>query len=177
VCPKCKTIYSNFVDLCPICIRLGKLPPSDAAQQADKLLALKDNWDSYGAPMISKRAVDAALQLRNVLATAPSFVPMSDGGVQLEWHSQGFDVELEIEPNGKLADPEDAPGGPTPSDYIEATIEACAAQALYELHLSPPKKWCVNYKHTMERAEDIASERGERDALNKVDRLPGDENG
>ncbi len=85
-------------------------PPSDAAQLAAvRLLALKENWDSYGAPIISKIAVDAALQLRNVLAAVPSFVPMSNGGVQVEWHSLGFDVELEIQPNGRLAHPEDAP--------------------------------------------------------------------
>jgi hypothetical protein len=95
---------------CDICRPVTAPPPSDAAQlAAERLLALKENWDSYGAPIISKIAVDAALQLRNVLATTPLFVPMSDGGVQLEWHSQGFDVELEIEPNGRLCQPEDAP--------------------------------------------------------------------
>jgi len=83
-------------------------PPTDAAQLAAvRLLALKENWDTYGAPIISKIAVDAALQLRNVLAAVPSFVPMSNGGVQIEWHSQGFDVELEIQPNGRLAHPEE----------------------------------------------------------------------
>ena len=84
--------------------------PEDAAPLAAvKLLTLKENWDSYGAPIISKIAVDAALQLRKVLAAVPSFVPMSNGGVQIEWHSSGFDVELEIQPNGRLAHPEDAP--------------------------------------------------------------------
>ena len=82
--------------------------PTDAAQLAAvRLLALKENWDSYGAPIISKIALDAALRLRNVLAAVPSFVPMSNGGVQIEWHSLGFDVELEIQPNGRLAHPED----------------------------------------------------------------------
>ena len=89
---------------CPEC-----RPPSDAAKRAAlNLLALKENWDSYGAPIISKMAVDAALRLWNVLATVPSFVPMSNGGVQIEWHSQGFNVELEIGPNGRLHS-EDAP--------------------------------------------------------------------
>lgn len=83
-------------------------PSEPPRSSAVRLLALKENWDSYGAPIISKIAVDAALQLRNVLAAVPSFVPMSNGGVQLEWHSQGFDVELEIEPNGRLAHPENA---------------------------------------------------------------------
>lgn len=27
---------------------------------------------------------------------APSIVPMSDGGLQLEWHREGYDVELAI---------------------------------------------------------------------------------
>lgn len=87
-------------------------PGDDTQLAVTHLLALKDNWDSYGGRIISKKAVDAAVRLRNVLATMPSFVPMSDGGVQVEWHSRGFDVELEIEPNGRLV--EDAPESPVP---------------------------------------------------------------
>lgn len=75
--------------------------------EVEQLLTLRENWDSYGAPKISHEAVEGAKLLWSLLATEPSFVPMSDGGVQMEWHNRGFDVELEISPDGKLAD--DAP--------------------------------------------------------------------
>jgi len=127
----CGCVHPAGVTMCPI--HDVSSPPTDAAQLAAvKLLALKENWDSYGAPIISKIAVDAALQLRNVLATVPSFVPMSNGGVQIEWHSRGFDVELEIQPNGRLVHTEDAPGGPW-----EITDEMIRAALATELEDGP----------------------------------------
>ena len=74
-----------------------------ALRRAVHLLALPENWDSYGAPKITSSAVDAALRLRAALATEPAMVPTSKGGVQLEWHDRGFDVELELLPDGQLA--------------------------------------------------------------------------
>lgn len=76
---------------------------ADAEKKATgRLLALEENWDSYGGQAIRREAVDAAIRLRAAVATEPSFVPMSNGGVQVEWHRQGFDIELEISPDGTL---------------------------------------------------------------------------
>ena len=62
------------------------------------LLRLEFNWDSYGALTVSPRAVCAALRFlaRELPAGAPlpSFVPTVDGGIQLEWHVGGIDIEL-----------------------------------------------------------------------------------
>jgi hypothetical protein len=32
----------------------------------------------------------------------PSIVPTSDGNVQLEWHTRGIDLEVEIKSNNKM---------------------------------------------------------------------------
>ena len=58
------------------------------------LRSLKPNWDSYGAPMISERAIDA-LGSFNV-------TPCSDGGIQLEVHADHYDIEIVVSPEGKI---------------------------------------------------------------------------
>lgn len=73
-----------------------------ALNRASELLALRDNWDSYGSRAIPHAAVDGALRLRAAVATEPIMVPTNGGGVQLEWHNRGFDVELELDAHGKL---------------------------------------------------------------------------
>ena len=54
------------------------------------------NWDSYGAPSVTNEALDAAARLISRLAAVPTVL----GGVQLEVHSDGWDIEIEIGPNG-----------------------------------------------------------------------------
>jgi len=64
------------------------------------LLALEQGWDSYGSPCIDPRYVGAAVRL--ILdamqddTPVPSVVPTSRGGVQLEWHTRGIDLEVEF---------------------------------------------------------------------------------
>lgn len=67
----------------------------DANPSLDILAALKPGWDSYGACAIAPDAIRAA----RVMLSAPSVVPCSDGGVQLEWHRDGFDIEIRIPPS------------------------------------------------------------------------------
>jgi hypothetical protein len=61
-------------------------------------VALPPAWDSYSAaPLQLDLAVDAVVFLSQFLppdAPAPRVVPLSDGGVQLEWHRSGLDVEI-----------------------------------------------------------------------------------
>lgn len=72
-----------------------------------RLLQLPENWDTYGAAPIAAEAVAAAAAL--LLRTAsgdtpkPSVVPTVDGGVQLEWHRHGIDLEVEIRPTGEYS--------------------------------------------------------------------------
>jgi hypothetical protein len=57
-------------------------------------------WDSYGAPPVGWDAGMFALSiLSDVMRTRtpiPQVVPSSAGGVQLEWHQKGIDLELHI---------------------------------------------------------------------------------
>jgi len=72
-----------------------------------EVLCLPAGWDSYGAPRIDRHAVSSALALLESAAPeempAPLVVPVSDGGVQLEWHAWGLDVELEVPPAATTA--------------------------------------------------------------------------
>lgn len=68
------------------------------------LLTLPANWDTYGALPIELSVVNQASQLMSEILEledpAPWVVPMSNGGIQLEWHENGADLEIEIEPEG-----------------------------------------------------------------------------
>ena len=64
------------------------------------LLQLPRNWDGYGASQIQEQIAQKALMvLVEVMennAPAPSVVPLSDGGIQVEWHRQGRNLEIEF---------------------------------------------------------------------------------
>ena len=70
-----------------------------------KIECSEKNWDSYGAEPVTNASLEQADLLLNWLkhigAQDPRPVPTVDGGVQLEWHTGGLDVELEINPDGK----------------------------------------------------------------------------
>jgi hypothetical protein len=59
-----------------------------------------EGWDSYGAPSVGWDTGMFALSVLNdVMRTRtpiPQVVPSSVGGVQLEWHEKGVDLELHI---------------------------------------------------------------------------------
>lgn len=68
------------------------------------LLNLSENWDGYGAQRIIHECVIAAFSL--VLppnatheTPEPQFVPTSQGGIQVEWHLGGIDLELVFDPS------------------------------------------------------------------------------
>jgi len=58
------------------------------------------NWDSYdGLPIDLRTATFAVIVLFESLSKSdllPSVVPTSCGGIQLEWHEGGVDLEIEI---------------------------------------------------------------------------------
>jgi len=67
----------------------------------EDLEALKPNWDSYGAAAIDPACIVRAREVEQLLDSftmgPPSIVPTSSGGVQLEWHKHGLDLEFTIE--------------------------------------------------------------------------------
>lgn len=81
---------------------VGFDPPAWLAPTAQALVDLLDlpyGWDSYGASPVGRSHVDAALQVLSRImrrdSPAPAVVPTNRGGVQLEWHTGGIDLEIE----------------------------------------------------------------------------------
>jgi hypothetical protein len=66
--------------------------PSRVRQLAEQLLTLPDSRRP------NPEAVRRALQF----AEGATMVPIYDGGVQLEWHQNGYDLEIEFFPDGKM---------------------------------------------------------------------------
>jgi hypothetical protein len=73
----------------------------EAIRKLFQLLALDSDWDSYGSPPPSEVAVTAAGRL--ILGidldyfVSPRIVPVSGGGVQLEWSFGSREIEIEID--------------------------------------------------------------------------------
>jgi hypothetical protein len=65
-----------------------------------KYVKMQKGWDSYGAPPVGWDTGMFALSVLNdVMRTRtpiPQVVPSAAGGVQLEWHQKGIDLELHI---------------------------------------------------------------------------------
>ena len=65
-----------------------------------ELLELPSGWNSYGARQIRKENVNVAVGLLGRImrpgTPPPIVVPTVRGGVQLEWHTRGLNVEIDI---------------------------------------------------------------------------------
>jgi hypothetical protein len=61
---------------------------------------LPDNWDSYGGRAPKPETGMFALKILNDVMDdrmpIPRIVPIATGGIQIEWHENGFDLELMI---------------------------------------------------------------------------------
>lgn len=72
----------------------------ELARQLAAFLDLETGWDSYCATAPRLDAVAAAYELVMMLASIqtppPQAVPTIRGGVQLEWHDRGIDLEVEV---------------------------------------------------------------------------------
>jgi hypothetical protein len=84
-----------------------KNPPEwlkEARETLRGFATLPEDWDSYGAKSIEPHVVDAAIEhLHRIVqhhTLKPAVVPTNRGGIQIEWHTQGVDLEIEITPNG-----------------------------------------------------------------------------
>ncbi len=80
----------------------SNLPKLDSeARRLTHIARLESDWDSYGSVPISPNAIRAALVLIGaaaVLFEARPFaiLPLSGGGIQLEWRSPRGEIEVEI---------------------------------------------------------------------------------
>ena len=81
-------------------------PIQRTIRQAEKLLRLPRGWNSYCAKPISSDAVGKAtaflLRFDALVPNlaAPAVVPTVQGGLQLEWHGHGVDIEVEFGSGG-----------------------------------------------------------------------------
>lgn len=77
------------------------------AKSINELLSLEPDWDSYGGLPTSEAAARKAIKIVSGFvaqsARLPAIVPVNDGGVQLEWHNNGWDVEIEVHPDGAVS--------------------------------------------------------------------------
>lgn len=66
---------------------------------------LTDDWDGYGSPAPETQTLIAALEvLRQFMPASvatPSVAPTTTGGIQFEWHQGGWDIEIEVFPDGR----------------------------------------------------------------------------
>jgi len=73
-----------------------------AVTALDRLARLEDNWDGHGAVGISEAVIIRTRRLLSAFALArfptPALVPTTCGGIQLEWHAGGLDVEIDLDP-------------------------------------------------------------------------------
>ena len=72
-----------------------------------RLSELSANWDSYGSEPIAESAIRRTIShlhffLRDE-TPEPSVVPTNDGGVQLEWHGAGVDIEAKFPPSAPIS--------------------------------------------------------------------------
>ena len=80
-------------------------PIVNVIRKASELVHLPTGWNSYGAKPVTNEAVEAAIAFlveaisasQNVVA--PAIVPTVRGGLQLEWHRRGVDLEIEFGPD------------------------------------------------------------------------------
>ena len=73
----------------------------------NELLRLPPDWDGYGAEPIDDTTAIRALEFLSEHARTttppPSVVPLSDGGIQLEWSRESIDIEIEFHPDGSAS--------------------------------------------------------------------------
>ncbi len=66
----------------------------------DQLLGLEDGWDSYSASRIDAGTAEAVVDLLGEImlpgTPVPALVPLRSGGIQIEWHERGVDLEIQV---------------------------------------------------------------------------------
>lgn len=70
------------------------------------LSKLDYDWDSYGAPPIDSNCIEIAQLFIEMVSQRfppqPHIGPVPDGGVQIEWHRNGIDLEVEFSPDDEI---------------------------------------------------------------------------
>jgi hypothetical protein len=72
-----------------------------SAREVVDLLKLKPGWNSYSAKPVDpgnvKQAIEILARFPEAGSPSPAVVPTVRGGIQLEWHASGINLEIYIE--------------------------------------------------------------------------------
>lgn len=84
----------------------------DAVRRLTSFLTIHRDADLHRTRRVTDRAVTRAYRILQALSSdtlpRPALIPTLRGGVQIEWHTRGVDVEIEIAPSGHtIVDVED----------------------------------------------------------------------
>ena len=78
--------------------------PAEVEEAITELVNLPQGWDGYGGlpvrPEVAEHARRFMAAIGECTQLVPDFVPLSDGGLQLEWFVGGYEVEVAIAPCG-----------------------------------------------------------------------------
>lgn len=91
--------------------------------------SLPNQWAGPLSRSIDHQSISRAFRIiaevvPDVARYVPQIVPTVDGGLQLEWHQDGFDLEIEIAPTGEsYVDYSNAAGMKWEGEYIDLTRE------------------------------------------------------
>lgn len=78
-----------------------------ALKRACELQQLPRGWNSHGAEPVSDAAFRQTIEFLTAYVVrdvaVPVLVPTVRGGLQLEWHRRGVDIEVEVNPDGSVS--------------------------------------------------------------------------
>lgn len=76
------------------------------AQQILSFLQLESAWDGRRGNPLSIEAAGVAVQILldvvSIERPSPQLIPLPSGGIQIEWHVAGNDLEIEIDSKGEI---------------------------------------------------------------------------
>jgi hypothetical protein len=107
-------------------------------KRLQEILSLPKDWDSYGSSPPTQEAVNTAMKLMTGIDidyfVAPHVVPVSGGGLQLEWEAGTRELELEVLNDGSVEYLKSERGDPIEEECIHDLDEV---RSLYIWLISP----------------------------------------
>ena len=96
-----------------------------------ELKQLPEDWDSYGSPRVQQLAAQRAVEIVRAAAMEdvhpPQIVPVSGGGLQIEWTSGKRELEIEVLPDGSIeylaVDAHQTMEGPVPIKNLDWSVQ------------------------------------------------------
>ncbi len=81
-----------------LCVARGSNTRKSAKEELDAFTRLEPGWDGYDGRPLNKPSRELAERFieANAYLGEPKCVPCPMGGVQLEWHSDQYDIELYV---------------------------------------------------------------------------------